>query len=215
MPGVITALLPQQKNENRISVYLDGRYAFGLEALVGAALRVGQLLSVEEINHLQERDEREVAYNRALGFLTYRPRSRAELDLYLKRKAVPPESREVVLDRLSQAGLLDDRAFATYWVENRETFRPRGVRALRAELRGKGVQDADARKAAEAIDETESAYRAALSRAQRLCRLDNTTFRRRLGGFLQRRGFGYDVVKGTVDRLWRELRSPADGDQED
>lgn len=203
----ITALRLQKKNQQRVNVYLDGKYAFGLQASVAASLKVGQRLSPEEVDQLQRRDAAEVAYDRALNYLSYRPRSRAEIEAYLKRREVPPITIQNVMDRLMGAGLLDDEAFAQYWVENREHFQPRGVRSLRFELRQKGVPDAVIDKAITNIDETESAYRAGRERARRLRRLDYQEFRRRLGGFLQRRGFGYDVVKVIVDRLWRELQA--------
>jgi len=203
----ITALRLQKKNQQRVNVYLDGKYAFGLQASVAASLKVGQRLSPEEVDQLQRRDAAEVAYDRALNYLSYRPRSRAEIEAYLKRRGVPPITIQTVMDRLVGAGLLDDKAFAQYWVENREHFRPRGVRSLRFELRQKGVPDAVIDKAITNIDETESAYRAGRERARRLRRLDYQEFRRRLGGFLQRRGFGYDVVKVIVDRLWQELQA--------
>jgi regulatory protein len=202
----ITALRLQKKNQQRVNVFLDGKYAFGLQAAVAAPLKVGQMLSPEETDQLQGRDAAEVAYDRALNFLSYRPRSRAEIEAYLKRRKVQSVTIQTVLDRLVGAGLLDDEAFAQYWVENREHFRPRGARSLRYELRRKGVPDAVIDQAIEDIDETESAYRAARERARRFRQVDYQVFRRRLGGFLQRRGFDYSVVKETVDRLWRELQ---------
>lgn len=201
----ITALRYQKRDPQRVNVYLDGEFAFALQASVAAGLRVGQPLSAEEINHLQARDLAEVAYEQSLGFLSFRPRSRAEIVDYLRRRKVPPSTAQTVLERLSAAGLLDDSAFARYWVENREEFRPRGLRSLRFELRRKGVSDAEIEMATEELDEGESAYRAARERAQRLSGTDYQVFSRRLGGFLQRRGFDYEVVKETVARLWREL----------
>jgi len=205
--GIITALQEQKKNHRRVSVYLDGRYAFGLQEMTAAGLKVGQPLSSEDIERLQRRDEAEGAYERALGFLSYRPRSRAEVLTYLKRHGVPEATAESVLQRLSEAGLLDDQAFARYWVENREAFRPRGMRSLRFELRRKGVADVAIEDATQGLDEAASAYQAALERARRLRNLDRETFRRRMGGFLLRRGFNYDTVKETVERLWRECQA--------
>jgi regulatory protein len=201
----VTALKYQRKNRQRVNVYLDGRYAFGLQASIAAGLRVGQVLSLEEIAQLQSRDLAEVAYEGALGFLSYRPRSHAEVEAYLARRKSSPAVTQTVIARLAAAGLVDDDAFARYWVENRESFRPRGRRALRFELRRKGVADAVVESAMSEIDERESAYRAAQNHAERLSSLEYQMFRRRLEGFLQRRGFGYEVVKETVARLWREL----------
>lgn len=204
----ITALRLQKKNHRRVNVYLDGEYAFALQAVLAASLKVGQPLSSEEVAQLQARDAAEVAYDKVLGFLSYRPRSRTEIEAYLRRRGVAPDAIEAAVNRLLQAGLLDDEAFARYWVENRELFRPRGSRALRYELRQKGVADRVIEQVLEGIDETDSAYRAARERARRFSKADYQTFRKRLGGFLQRRGFGYDIVKQTVDRLWRERQGP-------
>jgi len=197
-----------------VNVYLDGLYAFGLQETIAAALNVGQSLSPEETAQLQDRDVAEVAYERTLGFLGYRPRSTAEVQAYLARRQVPPSVGQTVIQRLVAAGLLDDDAFARFWVENRESFRPRGLRSLRYELRSKGVSDAVVEGATQEVDETEGAYRAAQDRARRLSGLEYQVFRRRLVGFLQRRGFGYDVVKETVDRLWRETHGAPDPEEE-
>jgi regulatory protein len=204
----ITALRLQKKNRHRVNVYLDGEYAFAVQMALATSLGVGQTLSSEDVAQLQTRDAAEIAYEKALGFLSYRPRSRAEIEAYLGRRKVAPEAIEATVNRLLQAGLLDDGAFAKYWVENRELFRPRGARALRYELRQKGVADRVIEQVLEGIDETDSAYRAARERARRFNKVDYQTFRQRLGGFLQRRGFGYDIVKQTVDRLWRERQGP-------
>jgi regulatory protein len=171
---------------------------------------VGQTLSSENIKELQARDEAEVAYDRALHFLSYRPRSRAEIQAYLQRRKVAPDTNARVIDRLTEAELIDDEAFAQYWVENREAFRPRGKRSLRFELRRKGIPGSVIDRAVGDIDETDSAYRAAQSKARQLGQLDYQMFRRRLSGFLQRRGFDYDTVKETVRRLWQEVHITAD-----
>jgi len=212
MLAKITALEVQKKNRHRVNVYLDGRFAFGLQEVLAFPLKVGQTLSPEEMKQLQERDEAEVAYERALTFLSYRPRSRAEIEGYLRRKEASAAVVQIVVARLTEAGLLDDQAFAQYWVQNREQFRPRGSRSLRFELRIKGVPDSLAEQAVETIDEAESAYRAAQARAQRMRGLEREVFRSRLGGFLQRRGFTYEIVKETVDRLWKELQTPTGED---
>jgi regulatory protein len=203
----ITALVEQKKNRRRVNVYLDGQYAFGLQDSVAAALRVGQGLSSDQVGHLQEQDETEVAYQHALNYLGYRPRSCAEVQQSLRRRKTRDSIIEQVVNRLVASGLLDDEAFARYWVDNRETFRPRGMRSLQYELRLKGVAQELIRGATASVDESESAYRAASERARRLRGLDRDTFRRRLGGHLQRRGYGFDTVNEVVNRVWNELQT--------
>ncbi len=205
MAGTITALKVQKRNPQRVNVFLDGRYAFGLAAIEAARLRRGQVLSDEDIEGLKERDSFEKAHDRALRFLSYRPRSEAEVRRYLQGKAVSPATEEEVIERLTRAKLLDDLAFACYWVENRQSFNPRGLRMLRYELRQKGLSDETIAQALTDLDEEEGAYRVALRRGRRLAHLDQVSFRQKLGAYLLRRGFPYGVVNLVVERTWQEL----------
>lgn len=205
MAGTITALKLQKKNKERVNVYLDGRYAFSLVAIEAAKLKRGQLLSDQEIEDLLERDSFQKAYSRVLRFLSYRPRSEAEVRRYLQGKKVPPTIETEVVEHLTAAGLLDDRDFARYWVENRESFNPRGRHALRYELRQKGLSEEIIALALEDIDEEESAYRALISRARRMSPLDRGSFRKKLGSFLRRRGFSYEAISAALERTWREM----------
>lgn len=207
MGGRITALRVQKKNKQRVNVYLDGKFAFGLATIEAARLQRGQYLSDEEIAQLQGRDARETAYERTLDFLSYRPRSEAEVRRYLQEKQVPPAVQEEIIARLERAGLLDDHAFARYWVENREQFKPRGLYALRSELRQKGLSDDIIESVLGSLDEEESAYQAAQQRVLRWRCLDYQPFRQKLGAYLQRRGFAFETVEAVVNRVWQELHT--------
>jgi len=207
MAGTITALRVQKRNKQRVNVYLDGEFAFGLAAIEAAKLHRGQYLSDEDIARLREQDTRETAYERALNFLSYRPRSEAEVRRYLRNKQVPSSVQEEVVVRLTRAGLLDDHAFARYWVADRERFKPRGAYALRSELRQKGLSDAVIASALENLDEEESAYRAAQQRAARWGHLDYQPFRRKLGAYLRRRGFAFETIETVITRVWHELQA--------
>lgn len=206
MAGKITALRFQKKNPERVNVYLDGRFAFGLSAILAAALKPGQVLSDADIQALQEQDGAEKAYERALNYLSYRPRSRAEIVSYLARYGAGEDQIAVVTERLERAGLLDDEAFARFWVENRERFRPRGARALRYELRSKGVEDHVLDAVLADVDASTSAYQAAHKKAHQLSHLDEQTFCQKLVGYLVRRGFEYEVAQEVALRCWTELR---------
>jgi regulatory protein len=205
MAGKITALKQQKRNRDRVSVYIDGRFAFGLPAIVAARLKRGQSLSDAEIEALTEEGAVDAAYNRALNYLSYRPRSKAEVVIYLQRRDVSESQVASVTERLERAGFLDDEAFARFWIENRERFRPRGPRALRYELRNKGVSDAVIEGALASIDTEASAYRAAEKRMYRLAHLDQATFDRKLIEYLARRGFAYDVAREVTARCWAEV----------
>ena len=112
MAGTITALRFQKRNKDRVNIYLDGQFAFGLAAIEAAHLKVGQTLSDDEIIKLRMRDDIERAYGRALDYLSYRPRSESEVCRRLREKDVADQVVAVVIGRLKRAGLVDDRAFA-------------------------------------------------------------------------------------------------------
>lgn len=207
MAGKITAIEPQARHPNRFNLYIDDRFAMGLSAFVAARLRVGQVLSDAEMTALDGEENLEDAHEKALRFLEPRPRSTAEVRQHLLKKDVPADVVTRVIEKLTGAGLLDDAAFAKYWVENREEFRPRAGRALRFELKRKGLADSAISDAIGKVDESESAYRAGLARARRLSTLEYREFRDKLVAFLARRGFSYEVAKRAAERLWQETHS--------
>ncbi len=209
MAGTITALEQQKTNPRRVNVSLDGAYAFplGLDVAVRAGLRTGIPLSDERIAELVAADGWQTLYDATLNFLSYRPRSESEVRRYLARRKAPAAVSEEIIARLKASGLVDDTAFARYWVENRQQFSPRSSRALRSELRSKGVDGATV-AAAVSADDSEAAYRAGQKKMRSLAAADAETFRRKLLGFLLRRGFGYEVAQETVARLWREGSAP-------
>ncbi len=208
MEGKITALKAQKRNPNRISVYLDGEYAFGLARIVAAWLQIGQQMTTEQVAKLRAQDTVEVAYQKALHFLSYRPRSEAEVQQRLIKQGYTELDIETVLQRLREHGFVQDTDFARQWIENRSTFRPRSHRVLAMELRQKGVGEETIQDAlTDAKDDEELAYQAALHRLQRYENLDWEVFREKLGGFLLRRGFTYGTVSPVVRRLWQELQS--------
>lgn len=202
--GQVTAIEPQARHANRFNLYVDNEFALDLSALVAARLRVGQMLTEEELAELARTEALEDARERALRFLEPRPRSSAEVKQHLFKKKIATDVIEQTIMRLTEAGLLDDAAFAKYWVENRETFRPRAGRALKFELKRKGISDANIGDALGEIDESESAYRAAENRAKRWSELERREFFEKVTAFLVRRGFSYDIAKQAAKRLWDE-----------
>ncbi|HDQ72684.1 MAG TPA: regulatory protein RecX [Chloroflexi bacterium] len=203
MAGKISALRFQKRNKDRVNVYIDGEFAFGLAAIEAAQLKVGQFLNDEDIARLNTRDEEEKAYERALNYLSYRPRSEMEVRRNLYKKDLDAEIIDRVIDRLAQANLLDDATFARYWVDNRVRFKPRGVRALRYELRQKGVSDTIIDQVLQDLDDEENARRAAEAGARRLGQLERRDFERKLKAYMARRGFSYEVIKPLIEDLWQ------------
>jgi len=206
----ISALTAQKKNPNRINVFLDGEFAFGLSRITAAWLRIGELLSEERIARLQEQDGLEVAYQRALELISYRPRAEKEIRQRLAEKGYSAEAVEAVLERLRTAGLVGDEQFARAWAENRAAFRPRGRRLVAAELRQKGVgQETIEQTLSELPAEDTLASESAKKYARRLEGLSWEDFRKKMAGHLGRKGFGYETVAEVTRRIWQEMHDEA------
>lgn len=207
----ITAMRAGKRRAERVNMFLDGRFAFSLEARVVAeeGLQVGQELSTSQIEALATSDKFDRCLNAANRFLSYRPRSESELRERLHRRGFDGDIVEAAIARLKEQGLVDDVAFAQFWKDSRESFSPRSQWLTRLELRQKGVAANIIDQIAGDVDDNDSAYRAALGKAGRLPLSDYQSFRRRLGEYLKRRGFDYGVINQTVKRIWQELGGAA------
>lgn len=214
---IVTALDPQARRPDRWNLWLDGTFAFGLEGgvVVAEGLFVGQELAPGDVERLRHAAEEQDLLAAALRFLAPRPRSRTEVRRRLLRphptRPTPDAAAvERVLSRLAASGALDDRDFADFWVENRERFSPRSARALSVELRQRGVD----RETVEATTQPERDADRALAAGRQKLRafggLDFQAFRERLGAFLLRRGFGYEVARVAVRELWAEAHGDGD-----
>ena len=196
----------------RVNVYLDDEFAFSLEADVAVqeGLRVNQELTPERVEEIASSNNYRRCYNAAALILTYRPRSEPELRNKLLEKGYPDTSIDQVLSRMKEQGLVNDNTFAEFWKENRDTFSPRSQWLTAQELRRKGVSEEIITRVVGTIDDEDAAYRAARKKARNLPRYDYQNFYRRLGDYLQRRGFSFDVIKVTVKRLWEELEQESE-----
>jgi regulatory protein len=213
--GIVTAIEPQERRAGRRSnVFLDGRYAFSLTTdLAVQELRVGEPIASDRYAALIAKDQDARAFDAGLRFLGARPRSEREIRDRLARHDFDVQAIDRAIERLRRLKLVDDSAFAEYWIEQRASHRPRGSRLLKQELRQKGVSQDVLLEAIPEDDDPEGAYRAAQRKAGSLRALDERTFKQRLGGFLQRRGYGYETIRPVVARLWHETTGQSSGDE--
>lgn len=213
MTRKITAISVQKHNTSRLNISLDGEYAFSLDRLTAAWLKVGRKLSDEEMETLKARDEQEVAFNRALHYLSFRARSEAELLTYLSGKGYSDSVSQTVMERLKAEGLISDHRFASDWIDNRVSFRPRSQVQLRAELRRKGLQDEIIETALQKadLDDTDLAIEAGKKLARRYSGSDWQDFRKKMIPALARRGFNYETANSVTRQLWDEAQTQDSG----
>lgn len=146
-------------------------------------------------------DAEAVARSIALGRLSRAPQTRAQLERVMRRRQVPDEVAQRLLDRFAEVGLVDDASFADAWVESRHAGRGLGRRALAHELRQRGVDDELIGAALTGLDpDTEAASARALvtARLPSTRRLDRAARIRRLVGMLARKGYSQGLALRVV-----------------
>jgi len=200
----ITAITLQKRNHQRVNIYLDGEFCFGLARSTAGWLQVGQELTEEKIDELKTKNIYEESYQLALNILGYRPRTETEVRRHLESYQIREEIITETIDRLKNNRLVDDYNFALNWIENRKEFRPRSRKALVFELRKHGIADQIIEQVLDqtVIDEGQLAYQVASKQARKLHSLEWNEFRRKLSGFLARRGFPYDVSDQAIRQIW-------------
>ena len=218
----ITALEPQKRRKGRLNIYVDGHFIIGVGETVAAdlGLRVGREMTAERLREVAGAEEVHKATESALGLLEVRARARREIETRLTQKGYDEDIVMQVIEKLTRLGLLDDAQFAAQWVEAKTRVggsRPVGRRRITQELFQKGVSKDQIAQAVEKVsedDELALAFAAARKKV-RAVPTDRDALqaeRQKLIGFLQRRGFAWEVVK----RVTREaLPSPRDADEDD
>ena len=145
----------------------------------------------------------------ALRLLSYRSRSETEMGLRLQDRFTKDVINQTISD-LRDKGLLNDISFAREWREKRERFKPRGAAAIKQELRQLGVGSDIIQETLTDFDDSYNAYQVGSKYATKLSLENRLVFKRKLGGFLHRKGFHGEVLGLTVERIWHELLDSLD-----
>lgn len=203
--GTITAIRTQQRDQERVSVFLDDVFAFGLnqQIVLDRGLHSGQRLTEADTAELVALDETSRATAAALQFLGYRPRSEGEIQQRLRQRGFGGNAVDETIAKLRDWRYVDDGDFAQRWIENRLVHRPRSARLLAQELRQKGVNAGTTSEAIDeaAIDEIADATTLAADKMRKLASLPEDIRVRRVTGFLARRGYGFGVIRAALDGL--------------
>jgi regulatory protein len=210
-PGTITAIEEQARTRkhlgSRLNVFINDRFSFAVAADVVAryALEPGVVLDAERLAEIIEEDGDAKAYAKAIYFLGFRIRSAQEIRDRLRRDKWPDAVIQRVIERLRNEKLLDDAAFAATWVEHRTISRPKGSRAIRQELRIKGIDKEEIEAALPNVDEElENAVTALQGKERQWERLEGRDREQKMLGWLQRRGFAFGTARAAIKRFDEE-----------
>lgn len=195
----ITGLKQQVSRPSRYSVYIDGKFSFGIgaDAVLSSGIVVGEELDEHRLKELRSLADDDAAYNNALRYVTMRQRSEWEVTTYLKRKQVGEKLTGDIMARLRELGLVDDLSFARGWVANRRLFKATNKRRLAQELRQKHVSDSIIGTVLDEDNTDESAVlRELIAKKRQTPRYRDDDLR--LMQYLARQGYSYDAVKSAM-----------------
>lgn len=194
----ITKIQQQVKKQDRYSVFVDEKFAFGLSenGLLTSGLYTGLELTDAELAAHRKAAGLDKAYGNALRYVAMRPRSIWELKVYLQRKELDQPACDQIIERLQKVGLLGDEAFARAWISNRRLLKNISRRKLTLELQQKRVsQDIIQKTLNEEDANDDNAALRALIDKKRARYPDN----QKLMQYLARQGFSYDDITHALD----------------
>ena len=194
----ISAIKSQVKRAGRYSIFVDGKFSFGLsaDALIDSKIVVGLEISFEQVNEFKKLSDNDNIYNQALNYLAIRPRSEWEMKTYLVRKSASPTLLNTILSKLSDIGLINDLKFAEAFVRDRRMLRSISRRKLILELRKKRVPDSEIQTAVGNEPEVEtSALKDMIIKKRKQTRYQDDL---KLMQYLARQGFGYGDIKNAL-----------------
>lgn len=202
--AIITRLVQGKKNPNRVNLYLDDVFAFALsiDEVVKQGLKKGVELSEEKVAKLKDADATDYIYAKILNFLSYRPRTIKEVrDRLYKYEVRDTTKQEALITRLIAKGYLDDLAFARWFIDSRNTHRPRSPRRIEQELLSKGISRETIREVIKTVSDPKQVIQALLSKKLGISRVLTLVERQKITTYLARQGFSWQDIAAVV-KTW-------------
>ncbi|MBB6215314.1 regulatory protein [Anaerosolibacter carboniphilus] len=206
--GIITKIEQQEKNKGRYSIYVDHQFAFGIseDLLVKYRLLKGKEIDPASMETIIEEEEQNKANHYALKLLSFRGRTRQEVEKKMKEKEYEAPTIEKTLAFLQTHNYINDEDFAASYIRDKVNIQKLGKMRIKQELYQKGIDKTTVQEAIneqiDPIDEFETALDLGRKKLNSTYRNDDKNAQyRKLGSFLQRRGYDYDIIKKVLNTL--------------
>ena len=197
--------ITSQQNKDRVNIYIDNEFAFGLDLEIAYKYNLKKGMEIDEtyINDVLKSEEQNNANNYALKFLSSRWRTEKEIEDRMTKKGFDKEIIDETLNYLKKYELINDRRFAETYAEEKIRLKKLGTYRIKYELCNKGVDEEIASEVVKKYsdDEFERAMELASKKIKSYKKDDKNAIYRKLGGYLQRRGFSYDCVSKVLREL--------------
>ena len=203
---VITKITRQKNNQERYNIYLDEEYAFAVDEgiLIKFGLMKGKTLEQFDIDEITYEDEIAKAFNKALHFLSFQMRSEYEV----KKKLLDAGHGEaVVLEavrKLESLGFLNDQTYSKALLETKKRTLKKGPRAIRQDLKKKGIDKALQDEVLETFTEEEQleiAMQLAEKEVRAGSRRTPLQLKQKIQDVLMRKGYSFGIVNDVLERI--------------
>lgn len=200
----ITKIEQQKNNKERVNIYIDDKFAFGLMMEIKYKYDLQENMEIDEeyIQKVLREEELSKAKDQALRFLAYRQRSEKEIIDKLKDKGFEESIIDDTLSYLKEYKLVDDMEFAKAFIKDKINLNKFGPIRIKHELYKKGIDNNIIEKV---LEEDDDEYNRALNLAKKKLPSykndDKNAIYRKLGGFLQRKGYSYDCIFKVLKEL--------------
>lgn len=205
----ITKIEPQKKNPKRVNVFVDEKFAFGIssENLFQHSLKIGKVLSVNEIDKIAKYENLIKLQDIAMQFLNYRPRSEKEIKDHLVKKLSQRENIKfsdaqksplikTVIEKLKKYKFINDLEFANWFVSSRQKSHVKSSKMIAIELKLKGIEEEIIKKVINKLtNEKDLAIKALSKKAKRWANLPENERKKKIYQFLISKGFSFDTAK--------------------
>lgn len=194
-----------QKNNDRVNIYIDDKFAFGLsvELRFKYGLHIGDEIEQNFIDDILKSEEKAKVTNYALKLLSYRQKTEAEMFKALKRKGYDDTFIEHTISYLKENKYIDDLEYARMFIKDKQNLSKLGPNRIKFELLKKGISKEiiDSTLNISSNEEYDSAYELALKKQKSYLGQDKYAVYRKLGGFLQRKGYSFDTISKVLDDI--------------
>ena len=206
MKQKITHIQEQHKHPSDHEIFLDDKpFVVIPSAFVEKfGLRIGLEIEAEVIEKLIDADEAMRAKNYSLDLLRENIYSKTQMTRELEREGFGEQTVKTIIAELIHSGHIRDRLYAENWIQRRQKSNPKGRTVLKQELINKGVDREIAEQVLAAVkseEESKLAFQIAQKRAKQYKRLPIHVAKRRLHGFLARRGFEPEVILQVIEKV--------------
>ncbi|MFV9509776.1 RecX family transcriptional regulator [Tepidibacillus sp. LV47] len=214
---IITKITKQKQNSKRYNIHVNDQYAFSVheDVLIAKRLIKGKEITNEDIETILKEEEENKIWQKAIKYLSFRPRTRKELEKYLIAQDYEQEMIQNVILKLQAKKWLDDRRYAEEFVEEQIRLKPKGKKLIAQEMKRKGISSTYIQESLSKIN-SETEYQMALELAKKKAlqnrKEDWVTIQRKVGGYLRRKGFSYEIIWQILHDLKKDLSIDSDPD---